>query len=255
MTIGMKFILNLFLNFFSALTLVVFILSCSKKESTLAPNDDIGTDQTAAASEPVSPPAILEPCSIKRLEGQSGDYPPHTVVRADLNGDTKKDLFFLYGEEDVFRTCVLLKTENNDYKLVHTSDSAYDTIFKFPSLKSGLQLLELGPNELKCGPMEDSLPPLSRKTKSKIRAQYKLWTKGTGKFNFTYNMPDMFPIFNFGLFQKSKIYSFVGNDKIDVTQKITEYKAFKIEVINDVLKNKSLSPDCSLSLKRLLKSL
>ena len=190
------------------------------------------------------------------LNYEGSDYPPHTKVESDINGDGVKDLFYLAGEEDVFQTCVFLGKKSKskiDYDLVHSHSDFYDTIFDFDNSKTA-EILVPSDVEVDCGQVEGDNAQylIPDELKSEIKKSYEKWSKGYESYNFTYNMPDFFPIHNLFLLNEVKIYKLVGKSKVDVTKKMTSYLDLKKKVLNAALKQKSISKKCKSKLEKTL---
>lgn len=190
------------------------------------------------------------------LSYEESDYPPHTKIESDMNGDGVKDIFYLAGQEDVFQTCIFLGKKSKskvDYDLVHSHSDFYDTVFDFDNSKTAQILV---PSDIKthCGQVEADDDPdlIPDALKSEIKKSYEKWAKGYEAYNFTYNMPDFFPIQNLFLLNEVKIYKFVGKSKIDVTKKMTSYLDLKKKILTAVIQQNSLSRKCKIELEKTL---
>lgn len=238
------------MNYFLVATVIISTIfsSCLKKEEAAS------IVKRPQRSEKSTQPKVrkakrVSPCSLELLDREG--FEPHTLVKDDLNNDGKKDIFFLYGEEDYFNTCIHLKDENEGFKLVHSDHTTYNSVFKFPGHEN-LQNIVAGPHQLNCGMIEGSLPKLSKDVLKKVKTKYLEWTKGTSKYNFTYNMPDIFPVINLALFQIPSFYRFEKNEKINITEELTIYRDFKIQILKSIIKDQSLKPECKASIEKVL---
>lgn len=187
------------------------------------------------------------------LTGDHGDYAPHTKVEADLNGDGIKDVFYLAGSEEVFQTCIFLgaKTKTGvTYELAHSHSDFYDTVFNFDGSKTP-QILVPSTLDAECDEMSELIP---ESLKAEIKSSYEKWAKGYEAYNFTYNMPEFFPISNLFLRNDVRIYRFEKNKKVDVTKKMKPYLKLKTKVLEATLKQKDVSKSCRKKLETKLKA-
>lgn len=232
---------------FIALTIFLSV-SCAKKDQASDVKEQTIKEANDLASE--AKKKFVPLCSVEKLKDDQSDYPVHTTVKKDLNGDGLEDLFFLYGEEDFFTTCINLQKKDGSFVTVQADENSYNSVFEFAKYK-GLVLLVKGKDELDCGVIEGSLPPISEKTMKKIDMQYKKWTKNTSEFNIDKDT-SLYPL---ALFSLNKFYSFKGLSKLDVTDKMKEYKSFKKGILKDILKEQDITKICKESLENLLKKL
>ena len=240
------------LKFSLILTLSFSILSCTKKQNnskTEAPE----TPKTSVSDTKVKK-NFAGHCSLELFKAEEGYLKPHTVVKKDLNADGTEDTFFLYGEGDSFNTCIHLKNKDNGYSLVHSSKTSYDSMFKMQGL-NGYQLIAKGKEVLKCGIVEGTLPPMNDEVKNSVKNKYIMWTDGAEEFNPNYGMPDISYFLNLGIFRPVEIYTFDGMNLKKITNQVETYKVFKVNILNQVLKNKNLTEECHKSIEDLIKSI
>lgn len=193
------------------------------------------------------------------LGSEGSDGPPHTKVNTDLNGDGIKDLFFLAGEEDVFQTCIFLGKKSKskiEYELIHSHSDFYDTVFDFDQSKTA-QVLVPSDVEKDCGRVEGDNAQylIPEALKGEIKKASEKWSKGYESFNFTYGMPDFYPVHNLYLLNEVKIYKFVGRSKVDVTKEMTSYLELKKKVLSAAIKQKGLLKKCRARLEKTLSGL
>lgn len=192
-------------------------------------------------------------CTLKPSE-YSG-YPPHTKVNEDINGDGLKDIFYLAGEEDVFQTCIFLAEKSKSglkYSLIHSHGEFYDSVLDLDG--SGVPQILVAQDDLgySCGMSPtDHIP---KNTLNEIKKSYAKWSKGYEKYNFTYNMPDFYPLSNLLLLNNVKIYEIQGTSKMDVTKEKHPYLDLKKKILSEILKNKALPLVCKKKLEAILQA-
>jgi len=189
------------------------------------------------------------------LNSKQDDYLPHTKVEKDLNGDGINDFFYLAGEEDVYQTCIFLSTKSKTkLYLAHSHSDFYDTVFSFDGSNTAQILVPSDINKA-CSQADNrnSFNLISDSLKSDIKKSYAQWSKGYEAYNFTYNMPDFYPVHNLFLLNEVKIYKFAGKRKIDVTKKMTSYLELKRKVLEAAIKQDDLSKKCKKHLSKTLK--
>jgi len=179
-------------------------------------------------------------------KNQLTDYPPHTEVRNDLNADGIADYFYLTGSEDYANTCVYLgekKGAKKTFKLVYEDKDAYDVIL---DLNGDGKPELLAPEIPKSNGLEDICPvdAIPNDLREKTTRLYEKWAKGFESYNFTYEMPAFYPVYNLFLPYKVKIYSFQKNGLRDVTRRMKDYLELKTEVLNALLSSTSTTPEC-----------
>jgi len=181
---------------------------------------------------------------------------PHTRVEADLNGDRIPDLFYLAGEEELFQTCIFLGEKRKGavkMSLRHSHSGAYDTVLNITGGKRP-QILVASDIVEACGESHGQ-DLMSERLKEEIRERYRKWSKGYEEFNFTYQMPEFFPVHNLFVLNDVKVYQFEGQKKKDVTKKVKEYLALKHHALSEVLKQQEIDGKCRAALEKNLKAL
>ncbi len=206
----------------------------------------------------ISAPALADDSQCS-LHSEGSFYSPHNIVEKDFNGDGIKDLFYLAGKDNVFLTCVFLGTKTPtkiEYELVHSHSDFYDTFFDFDNTNT-VQILVPSELDKDCGPAEgdDAVYLVPEAVKEEIRNSYEKWSKGFEALNFTYNMPDFFPIQNLYLLNEVKIYKLVGKSKIDVTEEMTSYLDLKRKILFATIRQKFISKKCKARLEKTLSGL
>lgn len=176
-------------------------------------------------------------CSYDSLK--QSDFPPHTEVRADINSDGLLDHFFLSGQEYDKRTCVWLGAKDGKPDLVHHSSTSYDTFLDLNG--DGIpELLTLDSGHTWCA-TERLFSRLSKTKTQELVAFYNQAAKGYENFNFTYNMPDYFPLWNAYWFEPVTVYSLTPSGKADVSADMHAYNKLKKSAIIEILNSKSVA--------------
>jgi hypothetical protein len=161
-----------------------------------------------------------------------GDFGPHSVQLLDIDQNGSLDLFFFAGFEDVFSTYIytanynnilsdsydknnILKTysNENDYSVLLKLEGAdqpliLDSGFKGNDHRSGSSCLEDGDRAV----MPENRITISDSVKKEIDRKYMEVTTSLDRYNFDYNMPDVYALFNTKILYPVKLFKIQGNE-------------------------------------------
>lgn len=205
----------------------------------------------------ITHPQRKEPLWYKMIHG---DFGPHSVQLLDIDQNGSLDLFFYAGFEDVFSTYIytanyqdiltdsfnknnFLKTysNENDYSVLLKPQGAdqpliLDSGFKGNNHRSGSSCFEDRDRAV----MPENRIAISDSVKKEIDSKYKELTSSLDKYNFDYNMPEVYALFNTKILDPIKLFKIQGNKSIEVTSEYPEYLKWRISILQQVKKD---SPD------------
>jgi len=182
-----------------------------------------------------------------------GDFPPHSIAWRDLSGDSIPDLFFLAGEEDVFRTTALVWRDGpsvpNESLLVPVySDSASYAMLADLDGDGLPELIAAG--EPGDGDAENCdyvvLPATLEKS---VEQEYTRLATPYAEANFSLNGSGN-ERFMLHLLHPVRIFSLRGGVRTDVTRRFGAHLRWRIQILEQL--RPSVSPACTPTLEALL---
>lgn len=202
-----------------------------------------------------------------------GDFGPHSVSLLDLNGDGKLDLFFYAGFEDVFSTYAYASNyediisepfSDNNFVEAYSNENDYSVLLNLKGsnhpviLDSGFEGEEHRSSrscfkDLGRAVLSENQISVTEPVIEDIRRKYNKVTGHLDKYNFDYNMPEAYRIFNTKLLYPVKIYEMRDKESIDVTDEYPEYIKWRVSILERI---KSDSPDkCADNIDKTIKYL
>ncbi|REL23921.1 hypothetical protein DYD21_20715 [Rhodohalobacter sp. SW132] len=184
-----------------------------------------------------------------------GDFGPHSVQLIDIDHNGKLDLFFYAGFEDVFSTFIyssnydeaftdpyrkdnfIKSYENrNDYSVLIKLDGAnqpliLDSGYEGNVKKSGKACLE---DQSTMVHQNEYRLTITESVKSKIESKYREITGELDQYNFDYNMPDVYFLFNTKILDPIRLFKIKEQDSVDVTADFPNYLEWRIEILNQI---------------------
>lgn len=184
-----------------------------------------------------------------------GDYGPHSVQLIDIDQNGKLDLFFYAGFEDVFSTFIyssnykealtdpynkdnfIKSYENlNDYSVLIKPDGAnqpliLDSGYEGNIHRSGTACLE---DQSAIVIQNENRITITESVKSNIESKYREITGDLDQYNFDYNLPDVYFIFNTKILDPIKLFKIKDQELVDVTSEYPGYLAWRIDVLNQI---------------------
>lgn len=204
----------------------------------------------------------------------NGDFGPHSLQLIDINLDGRMDLFFYAGFEDVFSTYIFtanfrdsLSTEydQNNYLKAYFNENDYSVLINLEGEKQPL-ILDSGyegkvnrsgascfDNHSELAVMPENSLTMTDSIKDEIVMKYKEVTGQLDSYNFDYNMPDVYPVFNTFILDPIKLIKIDGHVSRDVTSQHPEYLRWRIRILK-ALQQES-SENCSPYIERTIKHL
>jgi hypothetical protein len=88
--------------------------------------------------------------------------------------------------------------------------------------------------------MSENQISVTKSVIEEIRSKYSKVTGSLDKYNFDYNMPESYRLFNTKLLYPIKIFKIKDQESIDVTSQYPEYLKWRISILKKVKKD---SPD------------
>lgn len=173
-----------------------------------------------------------------------GDFQPHSLAWVDFNQDGHPDLFFYAGFEDVFSTHIFLwQGESKGFspanlKEAYKNENDYSMIMDIDH-DGHPEILDSGRmgDEHREDPCSDNevgyidIPPLIR---SAMTEKYHELVGRFGRLNYTYNMPESFPMFNLNIFAPIKIMRIEGTEAKDVTSQYPEQLRWRLGILKKI---------------------
>ena len=218
----------------------------------------------------ITHPQRDEPLWYKMVDG---DFGPHSVSLLDLNGDGNLDLFFYAGFEDVFSTYAYASNyediiskpfSDNNFVKAYSNENDYSVLLNLQGsdhpviLDSGFEGKEHRDSR-SCfedrgrAVLSENQISVTKPVIEDIRRKYSKVTGRLDEYNFDYNMPEAYRLFNTKLLYPIKIYEIRGQESIDVTSEYPEYLKWRVSVLNKIKKS---SPDkCVDNIERTIKYL
>jgi hypothetical protein len=205
----------------------------------------------------ITHPQRDEPLWYKMIDG---DFGPHSVSLLDLNRDGRLDIFFYAGFEDVFSTYVYASnyediisepfseknfveaySNGNDYSVLMDLKGSnqpviLDSGFEGEEHRSSRSCFEDRGRAV----MSENQISVTKPVIEEIRSKYSKVTGSLDKYNFDYNMPEAYRLFNTKLLYPIKIFKIKDQESIDVTSQYPEYLKWRISILKKVKKD---SPD------------
>lgn len=175
-----------------------------------------------------------------------GDFQPHSISWLDFNNDGKKDLFFFAGFEDVFSTHIYLwnvKTSKFDAKnfiKAYSNWNDYSVVLDFEN-DGHQEILDSGYSgnervDIYCGQDEFERPLIPAEVKSKMANEYRKLAGSLDEINFTYNLPEIYPVWAIGIFNPFRIYRIENSKLIDVSHTYLNHLQWRRDMLNDIRK-------------------
>ena len=173
-----------------------------------------------------------------------GDFQPHSKVWLDFNSDGLKDLFFFAGQENIFSTYIYLWNVQSDsfstsnLMLAYKNENSYSVIIDMDN-DGQPEILDSGHSGKEhinhnCFPSDFS-PLIPDDVKKDITSEYWRLAGKFDRFNFTYNMPEHYPIFSMCIFDPIKIYKIDGTVLRDVTVQYQNHLKWRLMVLERIL--------------------
>ena len=184
-----------------------------------------------------------------------GDFGPHSVQLIDLDQNGKLDLFFFVGFEDVFSTYIyssnydealsdpyrkdnfIKSYENlNDYSVLVKPDGAnqpliLDSGYEGNINVSGTACLE---DQSAIVIQNENRITITESVKDVIESKYREITGELDQFNFDYNMPNVYFLFNTMILDPIKLFKIKDQQSVDVTSEYPRYLEWRIEVLRQI---------------------
>ena len=180
----------------------------------------------------------------------NSDFPPHTFAYLDFNGDAKKDLLVLGGFEDVSYSKIFLQKrlatfDQDNFQRAYINHNEYISLFDFegdgePSILEIVypenydkeKELDRQMNYFGLDYVEDF--PLNDPIKATMRAEYARLAIVQGSKNFTYNLPEAYPIWNLRIESPIRILQFEGDEVVDVTTDFPEHLEWRLAILAQI---------------------
>ena len=202
----------------------------------------------------ITHPQRDEPLWYKMIDG---DFGPHSVSLLDLNRDGRLDIFFYAGFEDVFSTYVYASnyediisepfseknfveaySNGNDYSVLMDLKGSnqpviLDSGFEGEEHRSSRSCFEDRGRAV----MSENQISVTKPVIEEIRSKYSKVTASLDKYNFDYNMPESYRLFNTKLLYPIKIFEIKDQESIDVTSQYPEYLKWRISILKKVKKD------------------
>lgn len=216
-----------------------------------------GKDWPYGSGFVITHPQRDEPLWYKMMDG---DFGPHSVSLLDLNGDGKLDLFFYAGFEDIFSTYAYTSnyediisepfsdnnfveaySNENDYSvLLNLRDSSHPVIldsgFEGKNHRSSRSCFEDRGRAV----LSENQISVTEPVMEDIRRKYTKVTGHLDKYNFDYNMPEAYRLFNTKILYPIKIFEIRYQKSIDATFEYPEYLKWRVSILKTISKD---SPD------------
>ncbi|MDX1586193.1 MAG: hypothetical protein R3222_05595 [Balneolaceae bacterium] len=204
----------------------------------------------------------------------NGDFGPHSLGLIDLNSDGKKDLFFYAGFENIFSTFIytanydnrlndgyhpdnFLKaySNKNDYSVLIKPGNAgqpliLDSGYEGRENRSGISCFE---DQSGLAVRPENKLTLTDSIRHEIKRKYQEVTGQLDNYNFDYNMPGIYPLFNSMILDPIKIFRIVNNEAVDVTGEYPNYLQWRIGILNAI--REVSSANCSDNIHKTIKHL
>ena len=182
-----------------------------------------------------------------------GDFSPSSITWRDLSGDGIPDLFFLAGEEDVFRTTALVSRDGpgvpDDSLLVpiYNDSTSYAMLADLDG--DGLpELIAAGePGDGDAERCDDViLPPAVAKS---VKQEYTRFATPYAEANYSLNGSGN-EMFMMHLLHPVRIFSLRGGVRTDVTRRFGAHLRWRIQILEELLP--TASPGCKPTVEALL---
>lgn len=205
---------------------------------------------------------------------KNGDFGPHSLQLIDINLDGKMDLFFFAGFEDVFSTYIytanysdMLSTDYDQSNFLesYSNENEYSVLINLKGEKQPL-ILDSGyeGNENRSGTscfenqsdlaiMNENRLNITDSIKEEIVNKYIEITKQLYKYNFDYNLPEAYPLFNTFILDPIKLYKIDGHELKDVTYEHPEYLKWRIKILKAIqeVSSENCTPNIESTIKHL----
>lgn len=190
----------------------------------------------------------------------NGDFGPHSLQLVDINSDGKLDLFFHAGFEDIFSTYIytanyshvmnseynpknFLKaySNENDYSVLlnignNSQPIILDSGYEGNDHRSGTSCFD---NQSDLAIKPENKLTISDSIRQEIKKKYYEVTGHLDEYNFDYNMPKAYPLFNTKILDPIKLLKIEHNEPVDVTSEYPEYLNWRIDLLKTIRKESS----------------
>jgi len=198
-----------------------------------------------------------------------GDFGPHSVRLLDVNNDGKLDLFFYAGFEDVFSTFIYTAsytdafsdpfhkdnfvnsyTNENDYSVLIKPEGAQQPVILDSGYEGNIHVSGMAcfDDQSAIVIKDENRLTISETIREEIREKYFEITGQLDEYNFNYNMPEVYFLFNTKILDPVKLYQIEGELPVEVTSEYPEYLEWRIDILKQI-KNDS-SENCSEIIKK-----
>lgn len=209
----------------------------------------------------ITHPKRTQPLWYKKIHG---DFGPHSVDLLDINKNGKLDLFFYAGSGTVYSTFVYTASyedaytdpfHKNNFTNAYTNRNDYSVLMK-PEGANQPVILDSGyegniyVSGMACFDDQSAIVikdenrlTISETIREEIRENYFEITGQLDEYNFNYNMPEVYFLFNTKILDPVKLYQIKNEVSVEVTSEYPEYLEWRINILKQI-KNDS-SENCS----------
>lgn len=218
----------------------------------------------------ITHPQRKEPLWYKMIHG---DFGPHSVQLLDIDQNGSLDLFFYAGFEDVFSTYIYTANyqdilsdsfDENNFLKTYSNENDYSVLLKPEGanqpliLDSGFEGTEHRSNYSCFEDRSQALMPENRLTisdpiKKEIKRKYREVTGSLDKYNFDYNMPDVYALFNTKILDPIKLFKIHNHKTVEVTSEYPKYLTWRMMILRQI--QKSSSDKCRANIERAINHL
>ncbi|NGP76858.1 hypothetical protein G3570_09455 [Balneolaceae bacterium YR4-1] len=185
----------------------------------------------------------------------NGDFGLHSLQQIDINADGKMDLFFYAGFEDVFSTYIYTANygtlsgngyDSNNFAKAYANKNDYSVLLNFDNQsrpiiidsgydgdekRSGMSCFS---NQSDLAVRSENKLILSDSVKQEITKKYEEVTGLLDQYNFDYNMPEVYSIFNTKILDPIKLYKIEDNESVEVTSEYPTYLKWRIDLLKTI---------------------
>ncbi len=169
------------------------------------------------------------------LEAKNLEFGYHNVFWSDFNNDGIEDLFILSGYEDYFSTYIYIgNSDNPELSKIYENNTIYSMVLDIENDKHP-EFIESSDSNICRSSIFPPFVPAS--LLPLVTAEYEKVVGEYDKANFTFNMPEHFPLFNLQLLNKIRIYRIEEQQVVDVTSEYPEHINWRIHFLKKILKH------------------
>ena len=184
------------------------------------------------------------------------------------------DLFFFAGFEDVFSTYIYTANyserlgsgyNQSNFLESYSNENEYSVLINLKGEKQPL-ILDSGyeGNENRSGTscfenqsdlaiMNENRLNITDSIKKEIVNKYREVSEKLDKYNFDYNLPEAYPLFNTFILDPIKLYKIDGHELKEVTSNYPEYLKWRIKILKQI--QDESSENCTPNIERTIKHL